>query len=291
MDSSVWITGARGLIGNELLRDTPLSVKALGIARGVIDGDATPSLVALDLADYSAVERLFRETKPAAIIHCAAMSRSPDCQANPAAARQENVEVTRFLAGLAADIPFFFFSTDLVFDGRQGNYAEDDVPNPLSVYAETKVEAEVIVRRNPRHTIIRTSLNGGVSPAGNRGFNEELRLAWQARKATRLFVDEFRSPIPATVTARAVWELVLKRATGIYHVAGAERLSRHDIGGLIAARWPELKPRLEAASLRDYAGAPRPPDVSLNCARAQALLPFRLPGLAEWLATHPDEVF
>lgn len=287
----IWITGARGLIGNELLRAAPASARVWGIARGEAAGNAAPSCAALDLADFAAVERFFRETKPAAIIHCAATSRSPDCQANPQAARLANVEVTRFLAELATDIPFYFFSTDLVFDGRRGNYSEEDAPNPLSVYAETKVEAEAVVRRNPRHTIIRTSLNGGVSPTGNRGFNEELRLAWQAGRPTRLFVDEFRCPIPAKVTARAIWELVGRGATGVYHLAGAQKLSRFEIGELVAARWPALKPKLEAASLRDYTGAPRPPDVSLKCARAQALLSFRLPGLADWLAAHPDEVF
>jgi len=102
------------------------------------------------------------------------------------------VEVTRLLAELAADVSFLFISTDLVFDGKRGWYDESSPVSPLTVYAETKVEAEQIVLQNPRHTVIRTSLNGGTSPAGNRGFNEELRRAWEAGKPTRLFVDEFR---------------------------------------------------------------------------------------------------
>jgi dTDP-4-dehydrorhamnose reductase len=107
----------------------------------------------------------------------------------------------------------------------------------------------------------------------------------------RLFTDEFRSPIHAGVTARAVWELVLQAVTGLCHVAGAERLSRWEIGRLVAARWPQLQPRIETGSLRDYVGAPRPPDTSLNCARAQAQITFRLPGLTEWLAVNPGEPF
>ncbi|MBI3192824.1 MAG: SDR family oxidoreductase, partial [Pedosphaera parvula] len=233
----------------------------------------------------------FRRNRPRLVIHCAAMSQSPACQENPALARRLNTDITALLAELAAEIPFVFFSSDLVFDGRLGNYDEDASPNPLSVYAETKVAAEQIVLANPRHTVIRTSLNGGTSPTGDRGFNEALRRAWQEGRTVRLFTDEFRSPIASAVTARAVWELARQNCAGLYHVAGSERLSRWHIGELVARRWGQLHPRIEPGSLRDYAGAPRPPDTSLNCAKAQSLLSFPLPGLGAWLAAHPEVEF
>ena len=139
--------------------------------------------------------------------------------------------------------------------------------------------------------MLRLSLNGGTSPGANRGFNEQMRRSWAAGQTLRLFTDEFRSPISAAVTARAIWELADRGAPGLYHLAGTERLSRWQIGQLLAKRWPELHPRIEAASLKEYAGAPRPPDTSLNCAKVQKLLSFPLPGLTEWLAAHPHEVF
>jgi dTDP-4-dehydrorhamnose reductase len=245
----------------------------------------------LDLTDASAVRAAFRLQRPQLVIHCAALSRSPACEANPALARQLNVEVTAVLAELAADIPLFFLSSDLVFDGQKGNYDETAPVNPLSVYAETKAAAEQIILANPKHTIVRTSLNGGTSPTGDRGFNEQLRRAWQAGQRMKLFADEFRSPIPAEATARAIWELAARNQPGLYHVAGSERLSRWQIGQLLAARWPQLNPRIEPGSLKEYSGAPRAPDTSLNCAKAQNLLSFPLPGLTEWLAAHPAEAF
>jgi dTDP-4-dehydrorhamnose reductase len=275
----IWITGAGGLIGNYLVQSAA-GRHIVGLTRAQ-----------LDLADRPAVLRAFREQNPQLIIHCAALSQSAACQANPALARKVNMEVTALLAELAAEIPFIFFSTDLVFDGRRGNYDESAEVNPLSIYAETKVAAEKIVLANPRHTVLRTSLNGGVSPAGDRGFNEELRRFWREGRATRLFTDEFRSPIAAAITARATWELVARNQPGIYHIAGTERLSRWQIGQLIAARWPQLNPRIEAASLKEYSGAPRPPDCSLNPARIQKILSFQLPGLTEWLAANPQETF
>jgi dTDP-4-dehydrorhamnose reductase len=245
----------------------------------------------LDLTDFATVRAEFRRQHPDLVIHCAALTRSPECEANPALARKLNVEVTTLLAQLAADLSLVFLSSDLVFDGRAGHYDETAAVNPLSVYAETKAAAEQIVLANPHHMIIRTSLNGGTSPTGDRGFNERLRQAWQAGQTLSLFTDEFRSPISADVTARAIWELAALNRPGLYHVAGSERLSRWQIGQLLAARWPQLHPRIEPGSLKGYQGGPRAPDTSLNCAKAQALLSFRLPGLAEWLLAHPAEVF
>jgi dTDP-4-dehydrorhamnose reductase len=279
----VWITGAGGLIGNHLLQLAPRyapQFETVGLTRAQ-----------LDLLDLAAVRSAFHTQPPAAIIHCAALSKSPDCQAHPMLARKVNVESTSVLAELAAEIPFIFFSTDMVFDGQKGNYVESDSVNPLSVYAETKVAAEQIVLANPRHTVIRTSLNGGTSPTGDRGFNEQMRLAWQAGQTLNFFRDEFRSPIAAAVTARATWELLLKNQTGLFHVAGAERMSRAALGEALATRWPQLHPKYIIGSLQDYQGAPRPPDTSLHCAKAQARLSFLLPGLTSWLSAHPSEIF
>ena len=278
-----WITGAGGLIGNYLVQTAPRyapDARVVGLTR-----------YRLDLVDAAAVRAAFRREAPQLIVHCAALSKSPACEADPALARKLNVDVTALLCELAADIPLLFLSTDLIFDGKAGNYEESAPANPLSVYAETKVEAERIVAANPGHTIIRTSLNGGTSPTGDRGFNELMRRAWEAGQTTNLFTDEYRSPISAEVTARAVWELAAQKRTGVYHVAGSERLSRYRIGELLAARWPELNPKIVAGSLKEYAGAPRAPDTSLNCAKAQGVLSFPLPGFTEWLAGHPEEVF
>lgn len=278
--SLAWITGAGGLIGSCLARARPAGREVVPLTRQ-----------SFDLTDFAAVERRFRAEKPALVIHCAAMSKSPDCQANPALARNVNIEAAAHLAALAENAGFIFFSTDLVFNGRKGNYAEDDAKNPLSVYGETKAEAEEIVLRNPRHTVIRTSLNSGASPSGCSAYNEQLQAAWKAGRTLDLFHDEFRCPIPASVTARAVWELAAQKSSGLFHLAGGEKLSRLQIGQLAAARHPELQPRIRSCSLREYQGAPRAADTSMNCSKIQSLLSFPLPGLTAYLRAHPEEPF
>jgi len=270
-----WITGAGGLIGSHLARtDSTFRQRWRAIPL---------THASLDLGDDAAVRAAFEHDQPELIIHCAALSKPTDCEQDPARARKLNVEATARLAELAANCALIFFSTDLVFDGRAGNYDEAAPVNPLSVYAETKVAAERIVLANPRHSVVRTSLNYGTSPAGDRAFNEEMFRAWAAGRTTRLFTDEFRCPIPAAVTAQAVWELAAAEQPGLYHLAGAERLSRWEVGQLVAAHDANVPARMEPCSLREYRGAPRPPDTSLNCAKIQKLLTAPLPRFSAWL--------
>jgi dTDP-4-dehydrorhamnose reductase len=278
-----WITGANGLIGNYLVQTAPRLAPHCRVRAVTRDQ--------FDLLDFEAVKREFKKDKPQLIIHCAAISAIFEAQRNPALARKINFEATKSLAELAAEIQFIFFSTDLVFDGRKGNYVETDTPDPLHIYGETKVAAEEIVLKNPRHFVVRTSINGGISRAGNRGFNEQLKLSLQNSSGMKLFTDEFRSPIFAGETARAVWELAEKNCAGIFHVAGAEKLSRWQIGQLLVKRWPEIKAKIESGSARGFPGPPRALDVSLDVSKVQKILSAPLPGLTEWLVANPNEPF
>jgi dTDP-4-dehydrorhamnose reductase len=283
MPPLAWITGSNGLIGNYLAQTAPKFAPHWRVRALTRDQ--------LDLLDFAAVRREFQKDQPQLIIHCAALSTIAAAQSNPDLARRVNVDVTAFLAGLAAEISFVFFSSDLVFDGRKGNYAETDAMNPINLYGETKAAAEQIVLRNPHHTVVRTSLNGGTSRAGNRGFNEQLRRSLQTSQGMKLFTDEFRCPIPAVETARAVWDLANQKQAGLFHLAGAEKLSRWQVGQLLVQRWPEVKTKIESGSARDFSGPPRALDTSLNIAKVQEVLSVPLPGLTGWLAANPDEQF
>jgi len=281
--SLAWITGANGLIGNYLVQTAPKFAPNWPV-RALSRAD-------FDLLDFAAIRRAFQYDHPQLVIHCAAITDIAQAQADPALTRGLNVEVTRLLAELSVEIQFVFFSSDLVFDGRKGNYTETDAVNPIHFYGETKVAAEQIVLNNPRHLVVRTSINGGVSRGGKRGFNEQLRLAWKTGRKMKLFTDEFRCPIFAGETARAVWELVGQKRAGLFHVAGAEKLSRWQIGQLLAKRWPELKANIEPGSAKDFPGPPRAPDTSFDISQVQKMLSAPLPGFSEWLAANPKEPF
>ena len=281
-----WITGAGGLMGNHLVQTASEFAPGWRV-RGLVRDQ-------LDLLDFATVEREFHRDCPALVIHCAAVSSVAEAKANPELAQRVNVDLTRILAGLATDMPFVFFSTDLIFDGRKGKYSEADAANPLHLYGETKAQAEQLVLANPRHLVLRTSINGGQSKTGNRGFNEQLRLALQTGRGMTLFTDEFRSPIPAVVTIRVLWELIQKNSAGLFNVAGAERLSRWQIGQLLIQRWPDMQDKINGIKpglAKDFPGPPRALDTSLDISRVQSVLSQPVPGLSAWLAAHPHEPF
>jgi dTDP-4-dehydrorhamnose reductase len=270
------ITGAAGLIGQYLVKTAPRWAPEWDV-RGLTRAD-------FDLTDRPNVERTWESIKPSAVIHCAALSRTKDCEQDPKKARCINVESTAYLAKLSQGIPFLFLSSGEVFDGRTGWYSESDEPNPINVYGQTKLEAEQTVLQNPGHTVVRIVLTAGTSQEGDRSFVEDMCRTAKAGKDVTLYADEFRCPLPAGVIARVIWELVNRKQPSLYHLGGSERLSRWEIGEALLPWCPELKGYLKKGSARNHVGSPRPTDLSLCYDKIQSLLSFRIPGFREWLA-------
>jgi dTDP-4-dehydrorhamnose reductase len=275
MKPVVWVTGAGGLVGGYLVRTAARWAPDWDV-RGLNRKDA-------DLTDEATVRRLWEEHRPALVIHCAAISRPAVCEQDPELATKINVGATALLASLASEMPLLFFSSDQVFDGRQGWYVETDRINPINRYGETKAVAEEIVLSNPRHTVVRLALTAGTSSTGDRSFVEDMRRSVAANLRLTLFTDEFRGPVPAGVVARAIWELIALKQSGLYHLGGAERLSRMEIGEALTTWYPELASRLQPGSVAAYHGPPRPPDLSMRCDKIQRLLSFPIPGFRSWL--------
>lgn len=270
------ITGTSGLIGHYLER-TAVRWAPNWEVRGLTHDD-------LDLTDFTKVDAIWRTVKPEAVIHCAAMSRTKDCERDPAGAHRMNVEATAHLAMLSRDVPFVFLSSGEVFDGRRGWYSETDEAMPINVYGKTKLEAERIVLLNPAHTVLRLVLTAGTSRNGDRSFVEDMCRMAEAGKSLTLYADEFRCPLPAGAVARVIWELLLREKPGLYHLGGRDRLSRWDIGQVLLPWYPVLQGRLVESSARHHAGGPRPADLSLCCDHIQQVLSFPLPGFRSWFA-------
>ena len=270
------ITGAAGLIGQYLVKTASRWAPGWDV-QGL-------SRAELDLTETVNVAARIPALKPDLLIHCAALSRTRDCEQDSEHARRINVEVTAHLAQLAQGIPFIFLSSGEVFDGKTGWYNETDEPTPINIYGKTKLEAERVVLQNSRHTVVRIVLTAGTSQNGDRSFVEDMCRAATAGKDVTLYADEFRCPLPAGVIARAVWELVDRKQPGLYHLGGSERLSRWEIGETVLPWYPELTDRLVNGSARNHVGSRRPADLSLRCDKIQSLLSFRIPGFREWLA-------
>jgi len=297
----VLLTGASGLLGGNCLAQLSRNPSVQLFATHRNSDFSIPNTFAhgikafpLDLTNETAVWNIVSTVQPNIIIHTAAHTETAFCEWNRQDAYALNVKATKILATLADmfGARFIFISTDLVFDGTKGNYSEEDAPNPLSYYAETKLEAEVLVKKLVgNHVILRVPLLLGISPRGTRSVNERLIKEFEAGKTVNLFCDEYRTPICASVLARVIEEFamgILSEITGLLHAGGVERVSREDLGRKIAARWKFNQDLIQSTWSSDEPSTPpRPKDVSLNSKELHSRLPFKIPSLEESLNALP----
>jgi dTDP-4-dehydrorhamnose reductase len=238
------VFGGTGYLGRELLRR---HADAIGVSSADVD-----------IRDEAAVAALLRNLRPRMAINTA--YRRDD--------RASTFDGAVFVARAAAETGarLVHVSTDLVFDGEKGSpYVEDDDPAPLVDYGRAKADAErAVLEACPAAAIVRTSLlYGGLEPG------PQERLA--ADPAAAFFTDEVRCPIQVGDLADALLELAATDYAGVLHVAGADRLSRHEFAELLTGG------PVRAGSLAD-ASELRPRDCSLSIERAQGLLGTRLRG-------------
>lgn len=235
------VTGASGFLGREVC----LAALRRGHEVLALGGSRAPTIPGVaqakpfDLCAEAALESLILEEFPHAVVHCAAFPTIEACLADPARAQALNAEVPKKLAQLCFHLgaKLVHLSTDTVFDGVAGHYQHTDQPAPLNLYGETKAAAEVEVLRYGREhaAVLRTSPIGGNSPSGDRSLHERLFMSWKTGKPAALFTDEIRQPVEVSNLADVTIELCERaNLSGLYHWAGTEALSRHQIGVRIA---------------------------------------------------------
>ena len=223
------IVGASGQVGAQIC-------SILGPERAVAASREAerPGWLQLDLAVLAAepirAANVIAELPLCAVYCVGGMTDVERCEREPDAAMSVNCHGPAALAGAAArdGVPFVYFSTEYVFDGKNGPYAEDAPPSPISVYGQSKWMGEQAVREaHPSPLIIRTTVVYGPDPRG-RNFLYGLRRAIQARRTIRVANDQISTPTYNRDLARTTIALVEAQAHGIWHVCGPERLSRFE---------------------------------------------------------------
>ena len=288
----VLITGASGLLGGNLVHVFSRKYDVVASSWGhELDGERYRSL-RFDITDPAETMRAVMESAPDTIVHCAAETGVDLCQRDPEHARRVNVEGTANVvaAANAAGAVLVYISTDGVFDGLRGNYAETDSPAPVNVYAQTKLEGEGLVRQDiPAHLIVRTSFYGW-STSGTRSLAEWVRERAREGDAVPGWTDVFFSPILATDLGEAVQEALERGLRGTYHAGGSERCSKFEFARQVCAVFGYDPSLVQAASVQDAAlSAPRPHDTSLDVGQLAKDLGRGLPGLQEGLERLRDQ--
>lgn len=273
------ITGGAGYLGSELARQAAGRQWDVVATYFTQRASAAPvALVALDIRDQPAVERVFGEAQPDVIIHTAYRQGGPDLWSTTA---EGAGVVARAARQVGARL--IHMSTDALFDGeREGAYVEQDAPRPITPYGEAKAEAERLVAElHPQALIVRTSLiYGGATP----GVHEQLILdAADGRVDLAFFRDEMRCPVMVDELAAALLELAPKDVSGPLHLAGADVVSRYEFASLVAAAHGRQAQSLRSG-LSAESGLRRPRNCALDCSRAWSLLRTRLRGAREVLS-------
>jgi|WetSurMetagenome_2_1015567.scaffolds.fasta_scaffold04866_6 dTDP-4-dehydrorhamnose reductase len=272
------VTGSSGLLGFRVMEVLCQTESARGLYHRRKPLAEFGQWVRVDLRDRVGTYRVLDDLRPSTIIHCAAYSDPVYCEHHPQEAHSLNLGAALYVAEWASRNACFLvhLSTDLVFDGRRGNYREEDAPHPISVYGWTKLAAELAVRGSKApYAVVRTSLIYGKSMRGDRGADEKLVLSWEEGRATPLFVNEYRNPTPVGELAQVIIEIARRKGTGIWHVAGAECVSRFELGVKVAKIFGYSEDLLIPRTIEELPCIPpRTPNTTLNIDKIRQRLDF-----------------
>ncbi|SRR5690606_13081302 len=239
----VLITGANGLLGQELVRlmSRYPEYDVLATAR-----DPAPRFqgcscgyAPLDITDAAAARRIFQDFTPSVVINCAAMTQVDDCETARDACWEINADAVEMLARQSEKVGAHLIqvSTDFVFDGEDGPYREDARPNPLSYYGKSKQAGENAARGAgiDRWSIARTVLVYGTGERlGRSNF-----VLWVIQKLSNgepihVVTDQWRTPTYAPDLAAGIERIARYGKPGIFHLSGREYLSIYEFAQTIA---------------------------------------------------------
>jgi dTDP-4-dehydrorhamnose reductase len=232
---SLLITGASGFVGGNLARLASARVNTYAIRHSApVELSGLQAIEECDLRDSKQVERVVRGFAPDVIVHTAALANVEYCARHRNLAHQVNVLGTKNIAFAAqqSKCRLIYLSSDLVFRGEKGCYSEEDKPAPLCHYGKTKLEGEKIVAsRCCSYCIARVALVYGWSANTSKCFTESMIDNLKQGRESRLFVDEYRSPVCVTDLCYVLLEMAERQdLLGTYHVSGPQRASRYEFG-------------------------------------------------------------
>ncbi|MEO0558425.1 MAG: SDR family oxidoreductase [Bacteroidota bacterium] len=289
----ILITGANGLVGQALVRCLTAwpgaDVLATGRQPEARVSTFSGGYVPLDVLDAEAIERVMQDFSPSVVVHAAAISQVEACETDKEACWALNVDATATLASACYrhGSGMVLLSSDFVFDGRSGPYAEDDRPFPLNAYGRSKLAAENALRlsRLTDWAVARTTLVFDIAEGDTRlNLVTWLLRELAAGNSVRVARDQTRTATYAPDLADGIARLIRHQRAGTYHLAGRESLTILDIATTVAEVF-ELDPSLISPALTAelHPGAPRPLDAGLLILRAESELGYRPHSLTEAL--------
>lgn len=246
------LIGADGQLGSDLLK--------------TLDKDEVTPLYYpdFDVTEPRKVRAVLEGLRPEAVINTAAFHRVDECEDLPEASFRVNTLAVRDLARLGRELDFVLvhFSTDYVFDGRKRSpYVEDDPPNPLNVYAVSKLAGELFIRSLlGRHFIIRTCGLFGLASSREKGYNfvDRMIALQEEGRPLRVVDDQWVTPTATSELAERVGELIRTEHYGLFHLTSRGECTWFQFARKAFALMG-IKARLEPVDSQSYGAKARRP--------------------------------
>jgi len=284
--AQILITGGSGLLAlNWALDKRAQDEVTLGIhTKNVSLSGINTCLLPLDSTDK--IQRFFDNIKPNIVIHTAGLTNIEGCEANPDLAHYTNVELAKNVAKACSSnkVSLVHMSTDHLFSGEMHMVDEYQQVAPLNTYGRTKAEAEYrVLDVYPETLIVRTNFYGW-GPSFKPSFSDVIIDSLRSNSALYLFQDVFYTPILIETLVNAVHDLLNQKVSGIFHVAGDERISKFEFG-LEIAKLFNLDARLikKDKFQNQHKLTCRPKDMSLSNQKVKSVLGRKLGGVKEQL--------
>ena len=241
----ILITGSNGLLGqkliNKLLLQKDIDLIATSKGQNRLTNQSHYKYISLDITDRLMVEKVLISEKPEVVINTAAMTNVDACEDLKQQCDKLNVFAVKYLADacLILNAHLIHISTDFIFDGENGPYREDDTPNPLSYYGDSKLRSEkILINHKCRWSILRTIILFGVAE----NLTKSNIVLWaketlDKNQTMNIIDDQYRAPTLAEDLADACISCFQKEAYGIYHVSGKDIMSIFEIVQNIAKHY------------------------------------------------------
>lgn len=277
------ITGSNGLLGQKIVKIClKRGAEFLATSNGANRNQECPSerYLEMDITNQLKIAEIFTNYKPTHIIHTAALTNVDYCELNPEECQEVNVLATQKLWNEAQKINAHFqlLSTDFIFDGLKGNYKETDEPSAVSIYGQSKVDAEQVLinSENKNWSIARTIIVYGTA----NNLSRTNIVLWSISALSKgepmkIINDQFRMPTWADDLAWGCLEICRRDKKGIFHLCGPELMAVNEIVFRIAKHLGKSTENVEIISSSTLnQPAKRPPRTGFDLSKSRSELGY-----------------
>ena len=275
------ITGSNGFVGKYLInefREHNFEVKGLDIV------DKPGVDIVCDLSNLKRIKQIYNELKPSCIIHTAKIAKSADyCEENLKESYNGNFLTTVNLVKvlLNSNTKFINLSSDYVFNGKKGDYDENDIPYPINYYGINKLMGEEVVKLLKNHLNLRPTVIFGYHETGMNFFMQLFRNLKNGKQMT-ISIDQISNPTYIHTLTKAIRLCVDKDIQGTYFSTGPESMSRYDLALKISEKLNLDKTLIHKEYTKNLIQiAKRPLNCSSNSNKLQEIIDYRFPKIDE----------